>query len=71
MNGARFLVYVLGLVLVGAALWMLFFETGLSRWIPFGILAFVVLLVLGLGIMGSSDRLDDGETTVVERRRLE
>lgn len=71
MNAPRFVVYILGLILVGVALWMLFVQTGINRWVPFGILAFVVLLVIGLGVMGSADRLDEDETTVIERRRVE
>ncbi|HLE96545.1 MAG TPA: hypothetical protein VI997_04170 [Candidatus Thermoplasmatota archaeon] len=61
MNGVvRFLVYALGLTLVAVALWLLFFETGVAAWVPYGVLVAAVLLVVGLGVMAGSDRLRRG-----------
>lgn len=61
MNGVpRFLVYVLGLLLVAAAVWLLFFETGVARWVPYGALVAAILLIVGLGVMAGSNRLTRG-----------
>lgn len=69
MNVARFGIYLVGLALVVGALWMLYFQTEISRWVPVTFLIVAVLLVLGFGVMAGSRRLEGERTTVVEERR--
>ena len=57
MNGARLMLYLFGGALVVIALWMMFFETGLNRWIPIGVAAAGLLLVIGLIVMGSAEEV--------------
>lgn len=51
---ARIAIYLVGLVLVLAALWLLVTETGLAAVVPFSLLAIGLLLILGLGIIGAA-----------------
>lgn len=56
MGESRIGLYLLGGLVLVAGLAMLFFQTGLSAWIPGGIAAAGLVLILGLLIMGASDR---------------
>jgi uncharacterized membrane protein len=51
MSAGRSILYLLGIVLVVGALLMFFFQTGLNRWVPVGLLAAGVLLIIGLAVM--------------------
>ena len=51
MSAGRGIMYLLGIILVVAALAMFFFESGLNRWVPVGLLAAGVLLIIGLAVM--------------------
>ena len=51
MSAGRGILYLLGVILVVAALAMFFFQTGLNRWVPVGLLAAGVLLIIGLAVM--------------------
>ena len=51
MSAGRSILYLLGILLVIAALAMFFFESGLNRWVPVGLLAAGVLLIIGLAVM--------------------
>ncbi|HWG89350.1 MAG TPA: hypothetical protein VNZ52_00725 [Candidatus Thermoplasmatota archaeon] len=62
------LVYVIGLALVLAAVWVIFTQTGLANWIPGAIVVALVLLVLGLGVMSLSDRFRGTDREVVYDR---
>lgn len=61
--------YLVGLALVLLAIWILFTQTGLEDYVPIGVVAGVLLLVVGLGVMASSDRfgLFRDRTVVVDR----
>lgn len=56
MNVARMLLFFLGGALMIVAVAMLFFETGLSRWIPGSIAAAGLILLVGLLVVGLADR---------------
>lgn len=58
MGIARMLLYFLGALLVLAGLVMLFFETGLSAWVPTGIALAGLVILIGLLVLGLSDRSD-------------
>jgi len=67
MNATRVLVWVIGLALVVVAAYMLFFQTGLNRFVPLGIAAAGLLLIIGVSIMSMSEKLPgDHEEKVVE-----
>ncbi len=51
MSAGRSILYLLGILLVIGALAMFFFESGLNRWVPVGLLAAGVLLIIGLAVM--------------------
>ena len=70
MNATRLVVFFVGVVLVIVAAWMLFVQTGLSRWIPMGIAAAALLFFIGVVIMGASEKIPSehksSRTTVEE-----
>lgn len=53
---ARMLLYFLGGLLLIAGIAMLFFETGLAGWIPGSIAVAGLVILVGLLVMGLSDR---------------
>lgn len=55
VSASRAILYFLGVVLVIAALAMFFFQSGLDRWVPVGLLAAGVLLIIGLAVMSFAD----------------
>ena len=63
----RLAIYFVGVVLVLVAAWMLFFEAGLNRWIPVGIAAAALLLIIGISVMGAADRAELPRERTVER----
>lgn len=81
MSAGRAILYFLGVILVIAALAMFFFQTGLDRWVPVGLLAAGVLLIIGLAVMSFADNApeervhrgsthhddDGGDVTVVKK----
>lgn len=81
MSAGRSVLYLLGIILVVAALGMFFFQTGLNRWVPVGLLAAGVLLIIGLAVMSFAnsapeerpvrrtydDTSDSGDVTVVKK----
>ncbi|HVL88484.1 MAG TPA: hypothetical protein VM681_10855 [Candidatus Thermoplasmatota archaeon] len=69
MDGARLVVYLVGLGLVILAAWMLFFMTGLERWIPYTIAIVALVLIIGVAIMSAAGRIPPDDTRVVEERR--
>jgi hypothetical protein len=64
MNAARVVVFILGLALVLVGAWMLFTQTGLDRWVPIGIAAAGLLVLIGLLVIGFSE--SGGDHTSVE-----
>jgi uncharacterized membrane protein len=73
MTATRVVVWVLGLALVVAAVFLLFFETGLHRFVPIGIALAGLLLIIGVAIMGAADRFRGTrvEDRPVTRERIE
>ena len=82
MSASRAVMYFLGVILVVVALAMFFFQTNLDRWVPVGLLAAGVLLIIGLAVMSFADSAppehtrrdthhhhddDGGDVTVVKR----
>ena len=80
VSAGRAILYFLGVILVIAALAMFFFQTGLDRWVPVGLLAAGVLLIIGLAVMSFADNApneghrhsghhddDGGDVTVVHK----
>ena len=82
MSAGRSILYLLGIILVVAALAMFFFQTGLNRWVPVGLLAAGVLLIIGLAVMSFANTApeerhvrrtyddttsDSGDVTVVKK----
>lgn len=67
----KFAVYMIGLLLVVAAGYVLLTQTGVSAYVPAGIILVALLLLLGLGIMGGSQRIDNSTPTreIVETRQ--
>ena len=59
MNGTRMVVFILGLALVLVGAWMLFFQTGLSKWVPIGIAGAGLLVLVGLLVIGFSENATD------------
>ena len=64
----QFAIYMVGLLVVLAAVYVLLTMTGVSAVVPVGILAVVLLVLLGIGIMRASHTVprDDHVTTTRE-----
>jgi hypothetical protein len=62
LSAGRAILYFLGVILVIAALAMFFVETGLDQWVPVGILAAGVLLIIGLAVMSFADNAPEERT---------
>jgi hypothetical protein len=69
VSAGRAILYFLGIILVIAALAVFFFQTGLNRWVPVGLLAAGVLLIIGLAVMSFADNAP--EERVVRERRVD
>lgn len=59
MNATRVFLWIVGALLIVTALVLLFFETGLATWVPTGIALAGLLLVIGLFVMGLSDKTEE------------
>jgi hypothetical protein len=68
VSAGRAILYFLGVILVIAALAMFFFQTGLDRWVPVGLLAAGVLLIIGLAVMSFADSAPEDRTVRGDRR---
>lgn len=62
----RLIVYLIGLAVVLAGVFVLFTQTGLADWIPVGLVVAVILLILGIAVMAMSDRFG-ADAVVVDR----
>ena len=62
VSAGRAILYFLGVILVIAALAMFFFQTNLDRWVPVGLLAAGVLLIIGLAVMSFADNAPEERT---------
>lgn len=56
-NSTRIVVWLLGILIIMAALYVLWSSTGLRDVIPEGVVFAVVLLVLGLGVLGAASQI--------------
>lgn len=52
----RVLLYLVGAFLLILGFWLLFFEAGLDDWVPAGVAVAGAILLLGLIVIGLSDR---------------
>lgn len=59
MSAAKALFYVLGAALVVAGIVLLFFQTGLAAWVPPGIALAGLVIIVGMLVIGLSDRSDE------------
>ncbi|MCA1811725.1 MAG: hypothetical protein LC623_06905 [Halobacteriales archaeon] len=66
MNATRAILWVLGIVFVLGGAYMLYFETGLSRWFSIGVLTAGFLLFIGLAVLGFANRAPS-DAPLVER----
>ncbi|HVL88485.1 MAG TPA: hypothetical protein VM681_10860 [Candidatus Thermoplasmatota archaeon] len=73
MYGTRMATWVLGLVLVILAIALLFFTTGLDRFVPVSVAAAALLLIVGVAVMAMADRVGAYPTdrTYVDERYVE
>lgn len=66
MNMGQAVLYTLGAVILVVGIVLLFVESGLATWIPTGIALAGLLIIVGLLVIGLSDRDKDTEVTHVE-----
>lgn len=59
--------WILGVFMVLAAIFIFFMETGLAKWVPFSLAAAGVILFIGLAIMSFAER-SPGEPVIEEHR---
>lgn len=48
--------WFVGLVLILVAVWVLFTQTDLNRYVPLGVVLAILLLIVGIAVMATSDR---------------
>lgn len=48
--------WFVGLVIILAAVWVLFTQTDLNRYVPLGVVVAILLLIIGIAVMATSDR---------------
>ncbi len=56
MSAKRLLLYGLGSALAIGGLVLLFFETGLSNWVPSGIAVAGLIIMVGVAVIGMSNK---------------
>lgn len=66
MAYTRFILYMVGLLIVVAAAWIFLTQTPLGDNIPAGVALALILLLVGLGVMAGARAMDD---TFYSRRR--
>jgi small neutral amino acid transporter SnatA (MarC family) len=66
MDATRVLIWIIGLALVVVAAFMLFFQTGLNRFVPLSIAGAGLLLIIGVAVMSMSEKMHDDHETVTE-----
>lgn len=52
----RVALYAVAVAVIGVALWLLFFASGLAQWVPAGIAFGGLLLLMGALLVGAADR---------------
>ncbi|HLF17250.1 MAG TPA: hypothetical protein VI796_07475 [Candidatus Thermoplasmatota archaeon] len=68
MNALRLFVWALGALLVIGALVALYFATGLSAWVPFGIAVIALVMVAGMFLMALANRAGNRKVVHVHRQ---
>lgn len=63
MGAARLAIYLIGLLAVVAAAWILLTQTPLGDSIPSGVAIALILLIVGIGVMASAKSVNDTRTT--------
>lgn len=66
MAYTRFLLYMVGLLIVVAAAWIFLTQTPLGDNVPAGVALALILLLVGIGVMAGARAMDD---TFYSRRR--
>jgi thiol:disulfide interchange protein len=59
MGTARLAVYLVGLILVVAAVWVFLTQTAPGRQVPPGLALAIILLLVGIGVMASARSVND------------
>jgi len=65
----RFGVYLVGLALVVVAVWVLLVSLNVTAIVPATLIAVVLLLLLGLGVMHGAREVDETPHEIVETRQ--
>lgn len=63
MGTARLAIYLVGLVVIVAGIWVLLIRTPLGRTVPAGVALALILLVVGIGVMASARSINESRTT--------
>src|ERR1051325_2904093 len=63
MGTARLAIYLVGLVVVVAAVWVFLTQTSVGRSIPSGVALALILLLVGIGVMAGARSLNDRRVT--------
>jgi thiol:disulfide interchange protein len=63
MGTARLAIYLVGLVVVVAAVWVFLTQTAVGRSVPAGMALAIILLLVGIGVMASARSINDRRVT--------
>lgn len=63
MGYARLAIYLVGLLVVVGAAWVLLTQTELGEVVPGGVALAVILLLVGIGVMASAKSINDARST--------
>jgi thiol:disulfide interchange protein len=63
MGTARLAIYLVGLVIVVAAVWVFLTQTAVGRSVPAGLALAIILLLVGIGVMASARSINDRRVT--------
>jgi len=70
MNGTRLVVWIIGVALVVFAIFLLFFQTGLSAYVPAGIALAGLILIVGVIVMSAAEGMHSHEHVEPPRERI-
>ena len=59
-NVSGLILWFVGLVIILAGVWVLFTQTDLNRYVPLGVVVALLLLIIGIAVMATSDRFSLG-----------
>src|SRR5438552_18315293 len=63
MGTARLAIYLVGLVVVVAAVWVFLTQTSVGRQVPAGLALAIILLLVGVGVMASARSINESRST--------